>query len=67
MLAFIKEVEFFFFDAKVFCQGGCRFWPTNGRIKGRFTGPWNAKLETPMLVVSNVADPCVLLVLIHDA
>lgn len=32
-------------------DGGCQFWPY--RSPGRFTGPWNATLDTPMLIISN--------------
>lgn len=32
-------------------DGGCQFWPVRG--PERFTGPWNATLETPMLIISN--------------
>lgn len=32
-------------------DGGCQFWPAKG--PERFTGPWNATLEHPMLIVSN--------------
>jgi hypothetical protein len=34
-------------------DGGCQFWPTRGRAPERFTGPWNASLEYPMLIISN--------------
>jgi hypothetical protein len=37
---------------------GCEYWPARG--PERFTGPWNATLEYPMLVISNTADPSVL-------
>ncbi|KAF9072802.1 hypothetical protein BDP27DRAFT_1400715 [Rhodocollybia butyracea] len=36
-------------------DGGCQYWPVDG--PERFTGPWNATLETKMLIVSNTADP----------
>ncbi|KAL0947938.1 hypothetical protein HGRIS_010569 [Hohenbuehelia grisea] len=36
-------------------DGGCQFWPY--RSPGRFSGPWNATLATPMLIVSNTLDP----------
>ncbi|KAJ7923407.1 hypothetical protein B0H13DRAFT_2316597 [Mycena leptocephala] len=36
-------------------DGGCQYWPVQG--PERFTGPWNATLEWPMLVVSNTLDP----------
>ncbi|KAF7331462.1 hypothetical protein MKEN_00024900 [Mycena kentingensis (nom. inval.)] len=45
------------FGANVFISepdGGCQFWP---RGPERFTGPWNASLEVPMLIVSNTMDP----------
>lgn len=32
-------------------DGGCQFWPVQG--PERYTGPWTASLETPMLIVSN--------------
>lgn len=32
-------------------DGGCQHWPVDG--PERFTGPWNATLETRMLIVSN--------------
>lgn len=32
-------------------DGGCQYWPVKG--PERFTGPWNATLKTPMLIVSN--------------
>lgn len=32
-------------------DGGCQYWPVDG--PERFTGPWNATLETKMLIVSN--------------
>ncbi|KAJ7756592.1 hypothetical protein B0H16DRAFT_1825999, partial [Mycena metata] len=35
--------------------GGCQYWPQ--RRPERFTGPWNATLEWPMLIVSNTMDP----------
>ncbi|KAI5479164.1 alpha/beta-hydrolase [Pseudohyphozyma bogoriensis] len=38
-------------------DGGCQFWPASGKTPERFTGPWNATLRTPMLIVSNTADP----------
>jgi hypothetical protein len=34
-------------------DGGCQFWPTRGRTPERFTGPWNASLEYPLLIVGN--------------
>jgi hypothetical protein len=34
-------------------DGGCEFWPTRGRGPKRFTGPWNATLEYPLLIISN--------------
>ncbi|KAG7447799.1 alpha/beta-hydrolase [Guyanagaster necrorhizus] len=36
-------------------DGGCQYWPAEG--PERFTGPWNATLDIPMLVISNTADP----------
>ncbi|KIY73344.1 alpha/beta-hydrolase [Cylindrobasidium torrendii FP15055 ss-10] len=36
-------------------DGGCQYWPY--RSPGRFTGPWNATLDTPMLIISNTHDP----------
>ncbi|KAJ3872945.1 hypothetical protein F5051DRAFT_420415 [Lentinula edodes] len=36
-------------------DGGCQYWPVDS--PERFTGPWNATLETKMLIVSNTADP----------
>ncbi|KAJ7472158.1 hypothetical protein FB451DRAFT_1036968 [Mycena latifolia] len=36
-------------------DGGCQYWPVRG--PERFTGPFNASLEWPMLVVSNTMDP----------
>ncbi|KAJ7198642.1 hypothetical protein C8J57DRAFT_1504457 [Mycena rebaudengoi] len=36
-------------------DGGCQYWPVRG--PERFTGPWNATLEWPMLIVSNTMDP----------
>ncbi|KAJ7187336.1 Alpha/Beta hydrolase protein [Mycena filopes] len=35
--------------------GGCGYW----RVRGpeRFSGPWDARLEWPMLIVSNTMDP----------
>ncbi|KAJ7250723.1 hypothetical protein C8J57DRAFT_1667415 [Mycena rebaudengoi] len=36
-------------------DGGCQYWPVRGLE--RFTGPWNATLEWPMLIVSNTMDP----------
>ncbi|KAJ7248857.1 Alpha/Beta hydrolase protein [Mycena haematopus] len=36
-------------------DGGCQYWPVQG--PERFTGPWNATLEWPMLIVSNTMDP----------
>ncbi|KAJ7482544.1 hypothetical protein FB451DRAFT_1084919 [Mycena latifolia] len=32
-------------------DGGCQYWPVRG--PERFTGPWTASLEQPMLIVSN--------------
>lgn len=32
-------------------DGGCQFWPVKG--PERFTGPWNATLKIPMLIVAN--------------
>ncbi|KAJ7477355.1 hypothetical protein FB451DRAFT_1242275 [Mycena latifolia] len=32
-------------------DGGCQYWPVRG--PERFTGPWNATLQWPMLIVSN--------------
>ncbi|KAJ7722011.1 hypothetical protein B0H16DRAFT_1431558 [Mycena metata] len=36
-------------------DGGCQFWPVKG--PERFTGPFTANLERPMLVISNTLDP----------
>ncbi|KAK0491622.1 hypothetical protein IW261DRAFT_1438652 [Armillaria novae-zelandiae] len=36
-------------------DGGCQYWPAKG--PERFTGPWNATLDIPMLIISNTADP----------
>ncbi|CAA7270028.1 unnamed protein product [Cyclocybe aegerita] len=36
-------------------DGECQYWPV--RAPERFAGPWNAKLERPMLVVSAKSDP----------
>ncbi|KAJ4468855.1 hypothetical protein J3R30DRAFT_3554813 [Lentinula aciculospora] len=36
-------------------DGGCQYWPVDG--PERFAGPWNATLETKMLIISNTADP----------
>ncbi|KAJ7687836.1 Alpha/Beta hydrolase protein [Mycena rosella] len=36
-------------------DGGCQYWKFSG--PERFTGPWNATLEWPMLIVSNTMDP----------
>ncbi|KAJ6552931.1 TAP-like protein-domain-containing protein [Mycena capillaripes] len=36
-------------------DGGCEYWPA--RAPERFTGPWNATLAWPMLIVSNTMDP----------
>ncbi|KAJ7753636.1 hypothetical protein DFH07DRAFT_774037 [Mycena maculata] len=36
-------------------DGGCHYWPVRG--PERFTGPWNATLEWPMLIVSNTMGP----------
>ncbi|KAJ7598797.1 Alpha/Beta hydrolase protein [Mycena floridula] len=36
-------------------DGGCQYWPVQG--PERFTGPWNATLRTPMLIISNTYDP----------
>ncbi|KAJ7596408.1 Alpha/Beta hydrolase protein [Mycena floridula] len=36
-------------------DGGCEYWPVRG--PERFTGPWNATLRTPMLIISNTYDP----------
>ena len=36
-------------------DGGCEYWPVRG--PERFVGPWNATLETPLLIISNTADP----------
>ncbi|KAJ7598799.1 Alpha/Beta hydrolase protein [Mycena floridula] len=36
-------------------DGGCQYWPVRG--PERFTGPWNATLRTPMLIISNTYDP----------
>ncbi|KAF7297243.1 hypothetical protein MIND_00957400 [Mycena indigotica] len=41
----------------VYQDAGCEYWPTSGRGPERFAGPWNATLETPMLIVSNTMDP----------
>lgn len=38
-------------------DGGCQFHPASGKTPERFTGPWNSTLRTPMLIVSNTADP----------
>lgn len=38
-------------------DGGCQFWSASGRTPERFTGPWNSTLSTPMLIISNTADP----------
>ncbi|KAM0746142.1 hypothetical protein T439DRAFT_350818 [Meredithblackwellia eburnea MCA 4105] len=38
-------------------DGGCQFWPASGKGPERYTGPWNATLPHPMLIVSNTADP----------
>ncbi len=32
-------------------DGGCQYWPAKG--PERFTGPWNATLDIPMLIISN--------------
>ncbi|KAK4698292.1 hypothetical protein P7C70_g7988, partial [Phenoliferia sp. Uapishka_3] len=37
-------------------DGGCQYWPATSPPE-RFIGPWNATLKTPMLIVSNTADP----------
>jgi hypothetical protein len=34
-------------------DGGCEFWPTRGRAPERFTGPFNASLEYPLLIIGN--------------
>jgi hypothetical protein len=34
-------------------DGGCEFWPKEARAPEKFTGPWNASLEYPLLIVSN--------------
>ncbi|KAJ7605358.1 hypothetical protein DFH06DRAFT_1252907 [Mycena polygramma] len=34
-------------------DGGCQYWPVRG--PERFTGPWNASLEWPLLIVSNTS------------
>ncbi|KAJ3995923.1 hypothetical protein F5050DRAFT_1823248 [Lentinula boryana] len=36
-------------------DGGCQYWAVDG--PERYTGPWNATLETKMLIISNTADP----------
>ncbi|KAJ7763413.1 hypothetical protein B0H16DRAFT_1804507 [Mycena metata] len=36
-------------------DGGCQYWPVRG--PERFSGPWNATLDWPMLIVSNTMDP----------
>ncbi|KAK0563614.1 hypothetical protein OC861_004728 [Tilletia horrida] len=38
-------------------DGGCQWFPKDKQGRGRFSGPWNNTLNTPMLVISNVADP----------
>ncbi|KAE8222231.1 hypothetical protein CF319_g4539 [Tilletia indica] len=38
-------------------DGGCEWHPASGRTPDRFTGPWNNTLKTPMLIISNTADP----------
>jgi hypothetical protein len=38
-------------------DGGCQYWPTRGKGPERFTGPWNASLDIPMLIVSNTVRP----------
>ncbi|KAE8257354.1 hypothetical protein A4X13_0g2406 [Tilletia indica] len=38
-------------------DGGCEWHPASGRTPDRFTGPWNSTLNTPMLIISNTADP----------
>ncbi|KAL7411374.1 TAP-like protein-domain-containing protein [Mrakia frigida] len=39
-------------------DGGCEFWPRGEHPEGfRFSGPWNATLRTPMMIISNTADP----------
>lgn len=38
-------------------DGGCQWWPAAGKAPERFTGPFNNKLETPMLILSNTVDP----------
>ncbi|KAL8292205.1 hypothetical protein RQP46_001671 [Phenoliferia psychrophenolica] len=38
-------------------DGGCQFWGNGQKAQGTFTGPFNASLENPILLVSNTADP----------
>lgn len=41
-------------------DGGCQYWPV--KPKENFVGPWNATLETPMLIVTNTVSSVVLYV-----
>jgi hypothetical protein len=34
-----------------------RFWADGKKAEGTFTGPFNATLENPILLMSNTADP----------
>ncbi|KAL7409815.1 TAP-like protein-domain-containing protein [Mrakia frigida] len=38
-------------------DGGCWLWEATGKAKDVFRGPFNAILDTPMLILSNTADP----------
>jgi hypothetical protein len=55
LLAGLEHTSEHFGTSPIFTEpdGGCQFWPTRGRSPGRFTGPWNASLEYPLLIISN--------------
>jgi hypothetical protein len=41
-------------------DGGCEFWPKEARAPEKFTGPWNASLEYPLLIVSNTVSTVIM-------
>ena len=40
-------------------DGGCQYWPVRG--PERFTGPWNASLDIPLLIISNTVSTVLML------
>jgi hypothetical protein len=60
LLAGLQGTSKHFGASPIFTEpdGGCEFWPTRGRAPERFTGPWNASLDYPLLIISNTVRIC---------